>query len=56
MEKAKKMILETNYTITDISARLGFKYPQYFGRFFKNRNGNTPSDFKKISACDKLMF
>ncbi|MCI7377643.1 MAG: helix-turn-helix domain-containing protein [Bacteroidales bacterium] len=33
-------------TITMISQRLGFEYPQHFVRFFKSLTGKTPSQWR----------
>ena len=42
---AKQLLNDESLTITMISERLGFKYPQHFVRFFKSQTGKTPSAY-----------
>ena len=56
IQKDKELILETNLSMNEISSQLGFKYPQHFGRFFKQHMNQTPSGFKKESDYKKSMF
>ena len=44
---AKQLLNEETLTITMISNRLGFEYPQHFVRFFKSHTGKTPSAYRK---------
>ena len=55
IQKAKKLILETNYSMSEISYILGFKYPQHFGRFFGKHTGKSPSTFRKESGHANLV-
>ncbi len=43
MEEAKKMLLEQNLSITEISDRIGYKNPQHFSTAFKRKFGISPS-------------
>ena len=43
---AKQMLNDEDLTITTISERLGFDYPQHFVRFFKLRTGMTPKEYR----------
>ena len=43
---AKQLLNDEALTITIISRRLGFEYPQHFVRFFKSHTGKTPSAFR----------
>ena len=43
---AKQLLNDEALTITIISSRLGFEYPQHFVRFFKSHTGKTPSAFR----------
>lgn len=45
--EAKKYLLNTQYSISEISYFLNFKDPAYFTRMFKRHVGVSPSDFKK---------
>ena len=43
---AKQLMNDEALTITMISNRLGFEYPQHFVRFFKSHTGKTPSAYR----------
>ena len=43
---AKQLLNGEELTITMISNRLGFDYPQHFVRFFKSYTGKTPSAYR----------
>ena len=46
MEEAKKMLLETGQKTYEISERVGYEDPSYFGRLFKKYTGFTPIEFR----------
>lgn len=46
LKLAKHRLLSTNDTVAEISYSLGFEYPQYFSRMFKNNTGMTPKEFR----------
>lgn len=46
IEKAKQLLLTTSLSVNETAYRLGFKYPQYFSRLFKNKTGLTPAAFR----------
>ena len=46
LEKAKKLIEETDMTIAEISDNTGFASQSYFSTAFKNYTGLTPSQYK----------
>jgi len=46
-EKAKELLKTTNYTVSDISDRLGFMNPESFMRTFKKVSGTTPTKFRQ---------
>ena len=43
---AKQLLNDEALTVTMISERLGFEYPQHFVRFFKSHTGKTPSAYR----------
>ena len=49
---AKKLLIETNYSIKAIASELGFENDTYFYSMFKNKTGLTPMEYrqKKRSA------
>ena len=49
MEEAKKMLLETEQKTYEISERVGYDDPSYFGRLFKKYTGFTPIEFRDSS-------
>jgi AraC-like DNA-binding protein len=49
MDLAKQKILENRKTFSEIAYELGFKYPQHFTRFFKQRVGATPNEYKNLN-------
>ncbi|OHX64172.1 helix-turn-helix domain-containing protein [Flammeovirga pacifica] len=44
--KAKHILLGTNQSISEVAYNLGFNYPHYFSRLFKNKTGMTPNQFR----------
>jgi AraC family transcriptional activator of pobA len=47
MVEAQRWLMYTNMRIGEISEELGFHDAAYFSRFFKNRAGQTPKDFRE---------
>ena len=46
MSKAKELLATDTLSVTQISQRLGFEYPQHFVRFFKALTGKTPTGWR----------
>ena len=46
LSHAKQMLNEASLTISIVSERLGFDYPQHFVRFFKAHTGKTPAQWR----------
>ncbi len=46
-ENAKKLLIDSDDTITIISERVGFQSIHYFSRYFKSREGITPNEFRR---------
>ena len=49
VEQAKKLLLETKLSITDIYMQCGFNNRTTFIRTFKKATGLSPSDFRKAN-------
>lgn len=50
MEKAVRMLEETNLKVHDISSRIGYSNPNYFMRLFKKIYHCTPSEYRQSKA------
>jgi AraC family transcriptional activator of pobA len=45
--EAKRLLVHTELTISEVGYRLNFEDPSYFGRFFKRETGMMPSLFRQ---------
>lgn len=50
IDKAKSLLLDPRYKITDISAKVGYSDGNYFGKTFKKMVGFSPSEFREHNA------
>jgi AraC-like DNA-binding protein len=48
LEMAKEKMYDKEKTVNEIAYELGFKYPQHFSRFFKERVGQSPGQFRQL--------
>lgn len=48
LAKAKEYLCNDMLSVKQVSAQLGFEYPQHFVRFFKQRTGLTPSEYRAM--------
>lgn len=46
--ETKRLLLRTDFEISEIAYRLGFNELSYFSRFFKRNTGITPHEFKNM--------
>lgn len=49
VEKAKHLLLSSTDSISGIAYTLGFNYPHYFGRLFKQKTGKTPQEYRRLN-------
>ncbi len=49
IDVAKEKIFDTSKSISEIAYDLGFQYPQYFTRLFKQKTGVTPMEFRNLN-------
>lgn len=54
IKASELLLLENNSTITDIAMQVGFSSLTTFNRVFKNINGCTPSEYKKLYRTEML--
>lgn len=47
MEKAKNLLKDSRYKITDISSKVGYSDGNYFGKTFKKLVGLSPSEYRE---------
>ncbi|MFE5320838.1 helix-turn-helix domain-containing protein [Paenibacillus sp. NPDC056579] len=49
LHMAKKLLVETSMTVTDISEKLMYNMPQNFIRYFRKMEGITPKQYRDLS-------
>lgn len=49
IEEAKGLLLSTDKSVAEIAYSLGFEYPQYFSKLFKQKTGNSPQEFRNVN-------
>jgi len=49
IEEAKGILLNTDKSVGEIAYSLGFEYPQYFNKLFKQKTGKTPVEFRSMN-------
>lgn len=54
VEKASKMLLQTNYKIYEIAKSVGYNNTDHFINTFTKEKGMTPSKYRKIRATSSL--
>jgi len=54
IEKVKMMLLDEDYTLSEISYHLGYSSVQYLSRQFKSTTGFTVSEFKELENPPRL--
>lgn len=47
IEEAKKHLLHSSLTVSELSYKLGFEYPNYFSRLFKRKTKMSPTEYRK---------
>lgn len=49
IEEAKNILMNTDHSVGEIAYSLGFEYPQYFSKLFKQKTGQTPIEYRNIN-------
>lgn len=47
IEEAKILLTRADCTVSQVAYDLGFEYPHYFSRFFKNKTNISPSEYRQ---------
>lgn len=53
IEKSKELLVQPDIRIHDIASLVGFNNDKYFFKVFKEFEGTTPSEFKRMYEADK---
>ena len=48
LEKSRKLLSETNLSIKEITAEVGYNDQNYFSRIFKSKYGLSPKEYRKV--------
>jgi LacI family transcriptional regulator len=59
LERAKELLADTDWTLTEIAERTGFKYGEYLHSMFMQKTGITPGKFRfnaDVSARNRDRF
>ena len=49
IEEAKSLLLNSDKNVSEIAFNLGFEYPQYFNKLFKQKTGKTPMEYRNLN-------
>lgn len=49
IETAKNILNNTDHSVSEVAYSLGFEYPQYFSKLFKQKTGQTPLEYRKLN-------
>jgi AraC-like DNA-binding protein len=49
IEEAKNILMNTDNSVSEVAYSLGFEYPQYFSKLFKQKTGHTPVEFRSLN-------
>jgi len=49
IKEAKNYLINSEKNINEIAYTLGFEYPQYFNKLFKQKTGSTPMEYRKLN-------
>lgn len=56
IEKVKELLLYDEFSLTEISGKLGYKSVQHLSSQFRNVTGFSPSEFKKLKQKNRISL
>lgn len=56
IEKAKELLLYNEFSLTEISQKLGYRSVQHLSAQFKNTTGFTPTSFKNLKSKNRTAL
>ncbi len=48
LDMAKKLLKETELSVTEVGLQTGFSSSAYFGKVFREKTGITPAKYRRI--------
>lgn len=54
LQKAKKLLLFTNLSVSEIAEKVGYSTSKYFIKLFKEYDGQTPSQYRKSTNVNEI--
>jgi LacI family transcriptional regulator len=49
LDRVKRLLAETDLPLKQVASRAGFRYPEYMSAAFKERTGQTPGEYRRLS-------
>lgn len=49
IEEAKSILVNSDRSVSQVAYSLGFDYPQYFSKLFKQKTGKTPVEYRNMN-------
>lgn len=49
IQEAKNILMNTDKSVSEIAYTLGFEYPQYFSKLFKQKTGHSPVEYRNLN-------
>jgi AraC family transcriptional regulator, transcriptional activator of pobA len=54
IDLAKERMFDPGKSVSEIAYELGFRYPQHFTRFFKQKVGVSPNEYRTLNQAPML--
>ncbi|CAN5399809.1 DNA-binding transcriptional regulator [soil metagenome] len=52
LRRIKKLLIETDFLLSDIASRVGFEYHEYMSRYFRKHTGMAPGQFRRANRTN----